>query len=60
MSYQKVTGCLTAKMKEGFCGQDAYNDMFITEKRHANELGRHTDRTYIDSKQLWGGSENAG
>lgn len=31
MSYQKVTGPLMAKMSEGYCGQDAYTDMFITD-----------------------------
>ena len=23
-----------AKMSEGYCGQDAYSDMFVTEKRN--------------------------
>ena len=32
MSYQNVVGTLTAKMCEGFCGQDAYNDLFIVEE----------------------------
>lgn len=31
MSYQKKTGPLMAKMSEGYCGQDAYTDMFITD-----------------------------
>ena len=30
-TYQKVTGPLMAKMSAGYCGQDAYNDMFVTE-----------------------------
>lgn len=34
MSYQKITGPLMAKMSEGYCGQDAYTDMFITENRN--------------------------
>lgn len=32
--YQKVTGPLMAKMSEGYCGQDAYNDMFVIYERH--------------------------
>ncbi len=33
MSYQEVTGCLTANSHPGsYCGQDAYSDMFVTEK----------------------------
>lgn len=38
-----------------YCGQDAYTDMFITEKRYANELGWHSDGSYIDSEQCRGG-----
>lgn len=34
MSYQKVTGSLMANSHPGsYCGQDAYNDMFVTEKK---------------------------
>ena len=33
MSYQKVTGPLMANSHPGsYCGQDAYSDMFVTEK----------------------------
>ena len=32
MTYQKVTGSLMANSHPGsYCGQDAYNDMFVTE-----------------------------
>ena len=61
MSYQKVTGCLTANSHPGsYCGQDAYSDMFVTEKRYANELGWQTDSSYIDSEQCRRKSEDAG
>lgn len=30
-TYQKNTGPLMAKMSAGYCGQNAYNDMFVTE-----------------------------
>lgn len=34
MTYQKVTGSLMANSHPGsYCGQDAYNDMFVTEQR---------------------------
>ena len=37
MSYQKITGELMANSHPGsYCGQDAYNDMLVTERR--NEL----------------------
>lgn len=35
-------------------GQDAYNDMFVTERRH-DELGRVTDLTHLDAEQCGGG-----
>lgn len=43
-----------------YCGQDAYNDMFVTEKRNANELGWHTDRSDIDTEQCERSAEDAG
>lgn len=43
MSYQEVTGPLMANSHPGsYCGQDAYNDMFVTEKK--NELCDAGDR----------------
>ena len=37
MSYQKITGALMANSHPGsYCGQDAYNDMLVTERK--NEL----------------------
>lgn len=39
MSYQKITGPLMAKLSEGYCGQDAYTDMFITENRNGLRIG---------------------
>ena len=35
MSYQKITGPLMANSHPGsYCGQDAYTDMFVTEKKN--------------------------
>ena len=35
MSYQKITGTLMANSHPGsYCGQDAYNNMFVTENRN--------------------------
>lgn len=35
MSYQQETGPLMANSHPGsYCGQDAYSDMFVTEKRN--------------------------
>lgn len=35
MSYQRVTGSLMANSHPGsYCGQDAYNDMFVTERNN--------------------------
>ena len=61
MSYQSVTGPLMANSHPGsYCGQDAYSDMFVTERKNENELGWHTDSTNIDSKQCRRQSEDAG
>ena len=39
MSYQRVIGTLSANTHPGsYCGQDAYNDMFVTERRNENGL----------------------
>lgn len=45
---------------ESYCGQDAYSDMFVTEKRYANELGWHTDSSNIDTEQCKRSAEDAG
>lgn len=35
MSYQKTVGTLMANSHPGsYCGQDAYNDMFVTENKN--------------------------
>ena len=48
MSYQKVTGPLMANSHPGsYCGQDAYNDMFVTE----NEL-LHRKRTNTTTEDI--------
>ena len=61
MSYQEKTGPLMANSHPGsYCGQDAYSDMFVTEKRYANELGWHTDSSDIDAEQCEWRTENAG
>ena len=50
MSYQKVTGSLMANSHPGsYCGQDAYNDMFVTEemrvlhRKRADQSGNERD-----------------
>lgn len=41
MTYQKKTGTLTANSHPGsYCGQDAYNDMFVTEVTSEDILHR--------------------
>lgn len=44
MTYQKVTGPLMAH-SVSYDGQDAYNDMFVTEKLNESKLGRIADRS---------------
>ena len=58
MTYQKVTGSLMAHGVSD--GQDAYNNMLVTEIRNENKLGRIADLTDIDLKKFRGGSEDAG
>lgn len=36
MTYQRVTGSLCARMAAGYCGQDAYDNMLVTEKGNNN------------------------
>ena len=56
MTYQNVTGPLMANSHPGsYCGQDAYNDMFVTEKLNESKLGRIADLTHPNSKEQWGG-----
>lgn len=59
MSYQNKTGPLMAHSTNMCDGQDANNDMLVTEKRHANELGWHSNRTDIDAEQCERGTEDA-
>ena len=41
MSYQKTTGPLMANSHPGsYCGQDAYNDMFVTARAAKRERER--------------------
>ena len=54
MTYQKVTGPLMAH-SVSYDGQDAYNDMFVTEKLNESKLGRIADRSDLNRKELWGG-----
>ena len=53
LSYQKVTGSLMANSHPGsYCGQDAYNDMFVVENSNGLEtLGwQRSDRNSICEK----------
>lgn len=58
MTYQKVTGSLMAHGVGD--GQDAYNNMLVTEIRNENKLGRITDLANTNLKKFRGGSEDAG
>lgn len=45
MSYQKTTGPLMANSHPGsYCGQDAYNDMFVTARAAQREREREYGR----------------
>lgn len=71
MTYQRVTGTLSANSHPGsYCGQDAYNDMFITENygnmdisgirllRWGGQASSLKQRDYKDATDLI--TENAG
>lgn len=52
MSYQNVTGPLMANSHPGsYCGQDAYNDMFVTESANGRTVLRSNNtgkcRNYV-------------
>lgn len=61
MTYQKVTGPLMANSHPGsYCGQDAYNDMLVTNENHNDEsqlyahgrnCRRDGERTMCDGSQ---------
>ena len=54
MTYQRVTGPLMANSHPGsYCGQDAYTDMFVTEKENVNDKHRNISLHHI------GGDDNA-
>lgn len=73
MSYQKVTGSLMANSHPGsYCGQDAYNDMLVTEnellhrKRSGRPVGSISEGRSIElharsagNSARWGGGEDA-
>lgn len=47
MSYQKTTGPLMANSHPGsYCGQDAYSDMFVTEKKRNDIYNSETGFSY--------------
>ena len=56
MSYQNVTGTLSQGAHPGsYNGQDAYNDMFITERENdVEKLERRGCVTNIDNEQCGG------
>ena len=50
MSYQKITGSIMANSHPGsYCGQDAYNDMLVTEKKKLLYAELRSD-TYTQSE----------
>ena len=56
MSYQKVTGPLMANSHPGsYSGQDAYTDMFVTEKMNVEILEQRREVADIDSEKFRGG-----
>lgn len=59
MTYQKKTGTLTANSHPGsYCGQDAYNDMFVTE--WADESNNTGDISLNNSRGISTDSESTG
>lgn len=59
MSYQRITGSIMANSHPGsYCGQDAYNDMFVTEGvLDVDELERRASFSNLDNEQCWGGGK---
>ena len=62
MSYQKIAGTLSQGAHPGsYNGQDAYNDMFITERMSSvDKLGWGASGSNINDEQCGGGATNAG
>lgn len=58
MTYQKVSGSLMANSHPGsYCGQDAYNDMFVTKDVEILEQRRDSRNDF--GEKCGGGTENA-
>lgn len=54
MSYQKITGPLMANTHPGsYSGQDAYNDMFVTEKKNERVHRERTGRPVKTEQESW-------
>ena len=48
MSYQEKTGPIMANSHPGsYCGQDAYNDMLITQRERERVWGMTTERNFV-------------
>lgn len=54
MSYQKATGPLMANSHPGsYCGQDAYNDMFVTERNNGLLHRQWTSASTLSARESW-------
>lgn len=52
MTYQTTTGPLMANSHPGsYCGQDAYNDMFVTEKSNGLLHRQRTSASALPTRQ---------
>ena len=62
VTYQTATGTLSPGAHPGsYNGQDAYNDMFITERMSSvDKLGWSANRSNTNDEQCGGGATDAG
>lgn len=60
MTYQNKTGALTSGAHPGsYNGQDAYNDMLITQERNGNVLDGRRGQFNADGTERGGGATDA-
>lgn len=55
MTYQKISGTLSANAHGGCSTQDALGDLLVTDEIRKPSMGRHTDKLNPDKKKRRGG-----
>lgn len=55
MTYQKISGTLSANAHGSYSTQDALGDLLVTDEIRKPSMGRNADKLYLDGKERRGG-----